>query len=412
MSFSYKNGWLYCDSLRVKDIQNKVLNSPFYLYSSIQIRSNYQQYRNALKGIDSKISFAFKANGNLTILKILRDIGSWATLVSGNELQLALNAGFQPNQMIFNGNGKTIPELRLAVKMGTLVNIDSHFDLNHINEVSKVLGKQTNVLLRINPGIDPYVHPYIATGQSHSKFGVSTEEVTYVLSQISKMRSLKLVGLHCHLGSTIDDMRVFRKTMVLMSKLYHQIQEQGFRIQILNLGGGLGIDYKHTRGSYPNPSNLVDSIRELIPPNATLILEPGRSIVGNAGILVCKVIGVKTSEKTNFIVIDGSMTELIRPSLYQAYHKIDYIEPVTGIPILFDIVGPVCESTDFLGINRSLARPDEGIGIAIFDTGAYGYAMSSNYNARNRPAEYLVEGDSLSLIRRGENFQDQLHIYD
>jgi diaminopimelate decarboxylase len=199
--------------------------------------------------------------------------------------------------------------------------------------------------------------------------------------------------------------------MAVMANQYEHIREAGFPVHYLNLGGGLGIDYAQKHDQYPTPADLVESIRALLPENMTLILEPGRSIIGNAGILVCKVIGVKTNEQTNFIVTDGSMAELIRPSLYDAYHKINFIEPIKGETRFFDIVGPVCESADFLGKTRTLATPPEGTGIAVFDAGAYGFAMSSNYNARTRPAEYLVDGDQLYQIRRAECFEDQLQFF-
>jgi len=412
MAFYKENGWLHCEALRVKDIQIQIDQSPFYLYSAEKIRTNYKNYHTALLGTGSKISYAVKANSNLAILKMLRDLGSWVTLVSGNELKIALQAGFEPKHMILNGNGKTRSELCLAADIGAFINIDSVFDLNHIYQVSQDKGINIRVFLRINPGIEPKVHPYIATGQHQSKFGIPPNGVPHVLDLLTKMPFLNLVGIHCHLGSTIDDVNIFHQTMLAMTHQYELITETGFALHYLNLGGGLGIDYNHHQDSYPTPADLVESILELLPENTTLILEPGRSIVGSAGILVCKVIGVKSTGEKNFIVVDGSMTELIRPSLYQAYHKIDSIEPVPGDPDIFDFVGPVCESGDFLGKNREFTAPPEGTGIAVFDTGAYGYAMSSNYNARNRPAEYLVDGTRLVQIRRAESFEDQLRFFE
>jgi diaminopimelate decarboxylase len=412
MAFHKKNGWLYCEKLLVKDIQRNLEQSPFYLYSADQVRKNYKEYETALYGIPSKISYAAKANGNLTILKLLHDLGSWVTLVSENELKLALQVGFEPDQMIFNGNGKTISELCLAGDLGIFINIDSLFDLNHIYHVSQEIRKKIAVFLRLNPGVDPKVHPYIATGQLQSKFGLPLNQVPRVLDLLSKMPSLTLVGIHSHLGSAIDDIKIFHQTMLVMARHYEQLRGAGFPVHYLNIGGGLGIDYEHYKDSFPTPADLVETIKNILPENTTLVLEPGRSIIGNAGILVCKVIGVKKTDEKNFIVTDGSMAELIRPSLYQAYHKIEYIEPITKTLDVFDIVGPVCESGDFLGKNRKLASPPEGTGIAVFDTGAYGYSMASNYNARNRPAEYMVDGTQLVQIRRAESFEDQLRFFD
>ena len=412
MSFHFEDGSLYCENLRVKTICEQVGQTPFYLYSGQAIRQNYAAYADALAGLPTAISYAIKANGNLHILKLLHQLGSWATLVSGGELQLALAAGFEPGHMIFNGNGKTIPELRLAVQHGAMINIDSDFDLEHIQMVADELGKSVDVLLRINPDIDPEVHPYISTGLQNSKFGLSPQQIPTILSRLKKIPALNLVGLHCHLGSTIAKVAVFHQTMRVMVAQFERIRQQGFPLQYLNLGGGLGIDYRKTDANFPTPSDLVAAIQDQIPEDATLILEPGRSLVGNAGALIGRVIGVKRGAAKNFIVTDGSMAELLRPSLYNAYHRIDFIEPVSGESALFDIVGPVCESADFLGKDRLLPLPSEGSGIVIFDAGAYGYAMSSNYNARLRPAEYLVDGEQLILIRRSETFGDQIRLFE
>lgn len=412
MSFEYKDGFLYCEELRVRTICDQVGRTPFYLYSAQTIRKNLAAYNDALANCSAVISYAIKANANLHILSILRQHGCWATLVSGGEFRLASAAGFDPEHMIYNGNGKTIPELRLATKHGVLINIDSEFDLDHIQQVAVLAGKTVDVLLRINPDIDPDVHPYISTGLQNSKFGLSSLQIHALLARMKEISALNLVGLHCHLGSTITNLGVFCQSMELMVAQFETIRKQGFPIKYLNIGGGLGIDYLKTNESFPKPSDLISVLRDLIPRDATLILEPGRSLIGSAGVLICSVIGVKHGDAKKFIVTDGSMTELIRPSLYNAYHHIDFIEPVGGIPENFDIVGPVCESSDFLGKDRVLSPPHEGIGVVVYDTGAYGYAMSSNYNQRLRPAEYLVDGKELILIRRAENFEDQMRLFD
>jgi len=412
MSFNIHDNFLYCEGQKVADIQSHVSTSPFYLYSSAQIRQNFAAYENAFQGISCLISYAIKANGNLTLLKILRNLGSWATLVSGGELKLGLNAGFTPHNLIFNGNGKTISELELAIDNQVIVNIDSSFDIIHIQNTAEKLRKTVKVFLRINPDIDPGVHPYVSTGLRESKFGLSMNQIPQILTFLKKMPQLNLIGIHCHLGSMITQMEVFRKLMQNMALIFEDIKTQGFPLQFLNIGGGLGINYHHSKTSFPTPDDLALAIRDTLPQNATLILEPGRSMIGNAGVLVCRVIGVKQNDFKNFIVIDGSMTELIRPSLYQAYHHIGFIEPVNGEEQIFDIVGPVCESTDFIGYNRLLPTPSEGTGLVVYDTGAYGFVMASNYNARVRPPEFLVDGEKLLLIRRGETFADQLRFFD
>jgi diaminopimelate decarboxylase len=412
MSFFYEKGYLYCDELRVKTICEQVGRTPFYLYSAQTLHKNLAAYSDAIADIPAAISYAVKANANLHILSIVRQHGCWATLVSGGELQLALVSGFDPKHMIFNGNGKTIPELKSAAELGILINIDSEFDLDHIQQAAALTGKSVDVLLRINPDIDPEVHPYISTGVKNSKFGISTKDIPALLTRLKIASELNLVGLHCHLGSTITNLAVFRQIMNLMVDQFKTIRTQGFRIKYLNIGGGLGIDYLKEKDGFPTPGDLISVLTDLIPEHAALILEPGRSIVGSAGVLICNVIGIKRGGSRNFIVTDGSMTELIRPSLYGAYHHINFIEPVMGPIEKYDIVGPVCESADFLGKDRSLPTPDENTGMIIYDAGAYGYTMSSNYNMRPRPAEYLVDGTKLILIRRAENLDDLMRLFE
>ena len=411
MSFYYDNGFLWCERLRVKDIQKQVEQSPFYLYSTEQLKKNFLAYNQAFRSGTSIISYAVKANGNLALLKQLRKLGCWATLVSGNEIQLALSAGFNPNHLIFNGNGKTLRELRYAIQHGTLVNIDSEFDLHHVLRASQDVQKSTEILIRITPDIDPGVHPYISTGLKESKFGIPLPQIPDLLFQLSQMPSLTCVGIHCHIGSTIESIEIFKRLMGIMAKQFRVIKKQGFPLKFINIGGGLSIDYHRDGTAFPTPNDLAIAIQNILPHNATLILEPGRSLIGNAGILICKVIGVKSSGDRRFIVTDGSMSEFIRPSLYQAYHKIDFIQPVFGEARVFDIVGPVCESGDFLGKNRELPTPPEGSGLAVFDSGAYGYAMSSNYNGRLKPPEYLVNKNQLTQIRRAELVEDLFRLF-
>ncbi len=411
MGFHMKEGYLNCEHVKVKDVQNQISESPFYLYSLKKIKENYEAYVTALEGIPSIVSYAFKANNNLTILKHLQKLGSGAVLVSGNELRLAKAAGFDPHRIIFNGNGKTIDELILAVQHGVMVNIDSEFDLQHIQQAAERVGKPVEVLIRINPEVDAQVHPYLSTALHDSKFGIRNDHLNHFLETIRSSDLLNLVGVHCHLGTTIKKIDVFHDAAQVMIKIINTIWNEGFAIRYFNLGGGLGIDYEKT-GDMPTQSDLIDSIREFITDDFMLIIEPGRSITGNAGILVTKVIGVKAGVNKNFIVVDGSMTELIRPALYSAYHRVGFIEPVDGEVKTYDVVGPVCESSDFLAKDRELPTPHEGAGLVVYDTGAYCHVMSSNYNVRMRPPEYLVDGDQVIPIRRGETFDDFMRLFD
>lgn len=409
-----EDGYLYCEDLRVKNIQDALHHTPFFLYSKLQIKRNYDAYVRALEGLDSIIGYAIKANNNLHLLKLLREYGSGAVVVSGNELRLALLAGFDPTRIVFNGNGKTLSDLTFAVQCGCLVNVDSEFDLEHIIVAATTANKTASILLRINPNLDPQVHEYVSTGLASSKFGIRNSHLSWFLDRIRRAEpSVRLVGVHSHLGSTIKNVAVFKDAAEIMVGFVRQIRELGFdTMRYLNIGGGLGIDYEHRGAAMPTPGDLIQSVRtQLEGANLTVIIEPGRSVVGNAGALVCRVTGVKSNGGKDFIVVDGSMTELIRPALYGAYHYITLIEPCVNERKRFDVVGPVCESADFLGKDRELPTPSEGSGLAVMDAGAYCMAMASNYNMRLLPPEVLADGKEWSIIRRGQTFEDLVALY-
>jgi diaminopimelate decarboxylase len=411
MAFTFKDDRLYCEDLLVHDVQERVPDSPFYLYSLARLRRNYLVWVGAFAGMPAEVYFAIKANSNLALLKHLREMGSGAALVSGNELRLALEAGFDPAHMVLNGNGKTVREIALAVDHGVMINVDSEFDLDHIERAAATVGREVNILIRINPDIDPDVHPYVSTGVQTSKFGIRRDALDWYLERIDATEWLHLVGVHCHLGSTIIDVDVFCEAVSYLADVVEHVRSSGHPLEYFNIGGGLGIDYERP-GQAPKPDKLASAIRDLIPDDMTLIVEPGRSIIGDAGALIGRVIGVKKGVRKRFIVVDTSMAELLRPSLYNAYHEIVFTEPQTGAIDTFDVVGPVCESADFIGKDRRLQTPAEGAGIVVRDAGAYGYAMSSNYNMRTRPAEYIVDGSRLTRIRKAETFHDQLRGFD
>ncbi|XP_065868261.1 diaminopimelate decarboxylase 2, chloroplastic-like [Euphorbia lathyris] len=411
------DGFLYCENLKVQDIMENVEKRPFYLYSKPQITRNFEAYKDALEGLRSIIGYAIKANNNLKILEHLRQLGCGAVLVSGNELRLALRAGFDPTKCIFNGNGKLLEDLVLAAQEGVFVNVDSEFDLENIVAAARIAGKKVNVLLRINPDVDPQVHPYVATGNKNSKFGIRNEKLQWFLDAVkAHPNELKLVGAHCHLGSTITKVDIFRDAAVLMVNYIDEIRAQGFEVDYLNIGGGLGIDYYHAGAVLPTPRDLIDTVRELVlSRNLNLIIEPGRSLIANTSCLVNRVTGVKTNGTKNFIVIDGSMAELIRPSLYDAYQHIELVSPEAPNAEVstFDVVGPVCESADFLGKNRELPTPSKGAGLVVHDAGAYCMSMASTYNLKMRPPEYWVEEDgSIVKIRHGETFEDHVRFFE
>ncbi|OAY66454.1 putative diaminopimelate decarboxylase, chloroplastic [Ananas comosus] len=410
------DGFLYCEGVRVQDTMDAAERSPFYLYSKDQITRNFEAYREALEGLRSIVGYAVKANNNFKILEHLRGLGCGAVLVSGNELRLALRAGFDPARCIFNGNGKLLEDLVLAAEKGVFVNIDSEFDLENIVTAARIAGKKVPVLLRINPDVDPQVHPYVATGNKTSKFGIRNEKLQWFLDAIkSHSNDIKLVGAHCHLGSTITKVDIFRDAAVLMVNYIDQIREQGFELEYLNIGGGLGIDYHHTDAILPTPMDLIDTVRELVlSRDLTLIIEPGRSLIANTCCLVNRVTGVKTNGTKNFVVVDGSMAELIRPSLYGAYQHIELVSPPPSDAEVstFDVVGPVCESADFLGKDRELPTPAKGAGLVVHDAGAYCMSMASTYNLKMRPPEYWIDNGKMVKIRHAETFDDFMRFFD
>lgn len=409
------DGYLYCDAVRIDDIRAQAETSPVYIYSKEQIRKNYEAYQEALAGLDSIIGYAVKSNNNLKIVEYLRELGSGAVLVSGNELRVAMKAGFDPTRTIFNGNGKLPKELELAVEQGVLVNIDSEFDLENIRQAAKTVGKAARVLIRINPDVDPEVHPYVSTGLAGSKFGIRNTHLQWFLDEIrNSPEELNLVGVHCHLGSTITKVNIFRDATLLMVEFIKDIRAQGFNLKYLNIGGGLGIDYYRKGDKLPTPMDLIDTVRDLVSSlGLTLVIEPGRSMVANSAVMASTVTGTKTNGSKNFIVVDGSMSELIRPSLYDAYQHIELTAPSNGAVETFDIVGPVCESGDYLGKDRALPTPEQGAGLVVMDAGAYCMAMASTYNLKMRPSEYWVEnGTQVKQIRRAETLDDYFVKFD
>ncbi|KAK2078885.1 hypothetical protein QBZ16_002575 [Prototheca wickerhamii] len=397
--YTATDGYLYVDSLRVDDVRAQAEGSPFYLYSRDKICENYAAYEEALRGLPSIIGYAVKANNNFKIVQLLRELGSSAVLVSGNELRMALAAGFRVDRTIFNGNGKLPADLEFAVQHGGLINVDSEFDLGNIAAAARRVGKRARVLIRINPDVNPEVHPYVCTSMSLSKFGIRNSHLQWFLDAIKRQPdALELVGVHSHLGSTITKVSIFRDAANIMIDFVKEMRAQGFPVEFLNIGGGLGIDYQRAGAVLPTPRDLIDTVRDLVSSlGITLVIEPGRSMVGNSGALVNTVTG---------------MAELIRPSLYSAYQHIALTAPHSSPEDTYDVVGPVCESADFLGKDRVLATPEAGDGLAVLDAGAYCMAMASTYNMKMRPAEYWVNNGQVQKIRRGETLEDYMNMFE
>lgn len=422
--FHLKNQNLWCENVDLK-IAKEVISGavlwdgPMFIYSKNKLINNIKTYHDQLieNNITYHLGYALKANSNYHLLKVVNEQNCFAITVSGNEIHMALLAGFKPNHIIFNGNGKQNWEIKLGLQNGCLLNIDSKFDAANIISVCNDLNVKGLVLLRINPVLDAKVHPYNSTALAHSKFGIELQQMEEVLQMIKTNTNISLVGLHCHIGSTIEDVSVYEDVSQLLLQISRKLQNEGFlELRLINIGGGLGIDYTHTNPRFPSPKDLVSKISHLYRNGEfTLLLEPGRSIIANSCVLLADVVGIKANGGKKFIVTNTAMTELIRPSLYAAYHHVSLLderETDSGEAELFDIVGPVCESGDFLARKRSILRPRTGSSVVIWDTGAYCAAMSSNYNLRGRAPEVLIDGDVWKIIRKPETFQDLLKSYD
>ena len=436
VGFYYKEGHedrLFLDQTPIKQIIDRLSSppTPFVLYSLNQFRENidkYQQALNELTPIRTRLSYSMKANYNPHLLPILKSSKVMLTTVSGGEMQLALSNGFEPASIIFNGNGKTNESIQMAIDSGVLLNVDSLFDLEVILDYAQQLKKIANVLIRVNPVLsDETVHAYNTTASRTSKFGTCIDELEpiYKLIEENHDKYIRLFGFHCHLGSTISNTQVITTCIEKTIQLFDN--KRFPHLRFLNIGGGLNIDYKHYAKRTSNQSEeypLIPTIEEYIhalkqpleslPNSIELIVEPGRSLVANACILITRVLGQKETGSIRQLVIDASMTECIRPALYQAYHHIDTVQFLsTEERIPFDIVGPVCESGDFLGKQRCLPKTlKRGDFLGIFDVGAYCGSMSSNYNMRPRPAEYTLDDyEQIKVLRRRETNEDLLRSY-
>lgn len=403
--FRYKNGKLYCEKVSVEEIA-KAVGTPFYAYSHQTLQRHFAAYQKAFAGVPHLIAFAMKANSNIAILRLFAKQGGGVDIVSQGELHRALAAGIDPKKMVFAGVGKTKSEMRSALQNGILMfNVESSQELTALDEVAKELRVKAPVALRVNPDINPKTHPYISTGLKKSKFGI---EITKAISQYqlaSRLSNIEIVGIHSHIGSQLTQVKPFVDALKRISKLIEELRSQGLDIRYWDIGGGLGITYNAEKP--PAPKELAAVLLPLLKQSGcTIILEPGRSLVGNAGILVTRVIYTKEGEAKNFVVVDAGMNDLIRPSLYEAYHEIVPVVKKKRKSQVVDVVGPICESGDFLAQERKMPQtaPDELL--AVMSAGAYGFAMSSNYNARPRPPEILVRGDRYDTIRERESLDD------
>lgn len=405
--FSYHAGELYCEEVPLRKIIEKY-GTPLYVYSAKTIRRHYRVFDQAFSEIDHLTCYSVKANSNLAVLALLRKEGAGADVVSGGELQRALKAGISPQKIVFSGVGKTKEEIEFALRAGILMfNVESSEELDLLGEIAKSLKIKAPFAIRVNPNVDPKTHPYISTGLRKNKFGIPEEEVLSLYLKAKENPYLWPVGLDAHIGSQLTDLSPFVETVRRLKALWKELVDMGFEIKYLDLGGGLGIVYDAEEP--PLPEEVSPAIvKELKGLPITLLLEPGRVIVGNAGVLITKVLYTKSNKEKNFIIVDAGMNDLIRPAFYQAYHKIIPLVDKEEEEIIADIVGPICESGDFLAKDRKIPKVKGGDYLVVMSAGAYGFVMSSNYNSRPRAAEVLVEGDQIFLIRRRETIEDLL----
>jgi diaminopimelate decarboxylase len=403
--FNYIEHELWCEQVPIRAIAEKV-GTPFYLYSYRTLKNHFHVFDQAFAGIPHLICFAAKSNSNIAILRIFIAEGGGVDIVSGGELYRAIQAGVDPRKVVYSGVGKRLDEIEYALNAGILMfNVESFQELAEINTCAQRLRKKAGIALRVNPDVDPQTHPYISTGLKENKFGVNIKKSIEAYREAKKMPWLDIKGVSCHIGSQVTKISPFVDALDRLKKLIRLLRKEGIDIRYLDLGGGLGITYREEEPPHPveYAKAVIGATKGM---DCTLIFEPGRVIVGNAGILVTKVLYTKTNEEKNFVIVDAGMNDLIRPSLYNSYHQIQPVMKQKRKTVQADIVGPICESGDYLAKGRDLPEFERGELVAVMSAGAYGFTMSSNYNSRPRVAEVLVKGSRSYVIRRREMYSD------
>ncbi len=410
--FAYSSGQLHIDGVEL-DALARAHGTPLFVYSKAAMLSALSAYQRGLKGRDHQICYAMKANSTLAILQTLVQAGCGLDIVSGGELERALTAGVAPSKVIFSGVGKTRPEMRRALEVGIgCFNVESTAELDVLDEVARGMGLRAPVSIRVNPNVDPKTHPYISTGLKGNKFGIAHEEVLATYRHAAACSGLRVVGIDCHIGSQITEAAPYMDAMDRMLDLVDAIEAAGIPIEHLDLGGGLGIDYNGE--TPPDAGALWQALLQKLDTRGygqrKIVIEPGRSLVGNAGACLTEVLYLKPGEQKNFLIVDAAMNDLPRPAMYQAFHKIVPLSPRDALAMkTWDVVGPVCESGDWIGRDRAL-DVQAGDRLAVLAAGAYCMSMASNYNTRGRAAEVLVDGGTSTLIRMRESTADQLRL--
>ncbi len=403
--FDYRNDELFAEDVPLAEIARRH-GTPFYVYSARTLRRHFRVFDEAFAGADHLVCYAMKALSNLSILGLFASMGSGFDIVSGGELARCLRAGADPARIVFSGVGKTDEEIAAALSAGILMlNVESGPEMRRVSEVAGRMKKNAPVSLRVNPDLDPGTHPHISTGHRDSKFGVPLSQVFEYYAEARSLPNLDIVGLSTHIGSQITETAPFAEAANKVASIVERLGADGFALKHLDLGGGLGIPYQEEP---PPPAlyakSLLEPLKNL---GMSIIVEPGRVLVGNAGVLVTKVLYIKETDVKRFIVVDGAMNDLIRPVLYEAYHAIMPVRRrAARSTVVADVVGPVCESGDFFARERELPEPESGDLLAVMSAGAYGFVMASNYNSRPRAPEILVDGSEAHVIRERETFDD------
>jgi diaminopimelate decarboxylase len=405
--FNYIDDCLYCEDVAITELANKY-GTPLYVYSRATLERHWHAFDQALADRDHLVCYAVKANSNLAVLNVLARLGSGFDIVSGGELQRVLRAGGDPDKIVFSGVGKLADEMAMALDCGIhCFNVESEQELDLLNSIAAQNQQVANVSFRVNPDVDAKTHPYISTGLKENKFGINFNDAELVYQRASEMTHIDVIGIDCHIGSQLTDLSPYIDALERLLYLIGQLQKQGIIIRHLDLGGGLGIRYKDE--TPPQPKDWSEALKQQLDGfEGKILIEPGRAIAGNAGLLVSEVNYLKHSDDKNFAVVDAAMNDMLRPSLYGAWLEIIRVNRNSDQPArLYDIVGAICESSDFLGKDRELQIAQNDL-LAIRSAGAYGFSMASNYNSRNRAAEVMVDGDQHYCVREREIFDKQI----
>ena len=411
--FEYRNGEMFAEGVALERIAREV-GTPAYVYSLATLKRHFKVFDQAFSKVRHIVCFSVKANSNLALLRAFAKEGSGFDIVSGGELFRALKVGADPTKIVFSGVGKKREEIEYALNSGILMfNVESEQELMALNDIASSMGKRAPISLRVNPDVDPQTHPYISTGMKKAKFGVDIKKSLETYRKAVSLRNVEVVGVDCHIGSQLTSITPFVDALAKVREyldrvLAGEMKKEGAQIRYLDLGGGLGINYHDETPPLPDEyaKAIVEGLEGL---DVTLILEPGRVIVGNAGILLTEVQYIKETDSKNFVIVDGGMNDLIRPALYGSYQAIQPVVENRAQKIVADVVGPICESGDFFAKDREIPRPQRGDLLAIMSAGAYGFTMASNYNSHPKPPEVLVDGDQYYVIRRRESFDDLIN---